>query len=320
MYKLVNLLNHSFAYRYLAYLMHKWMCLNNPVKEINRFFKPNFGRLVDLENPKNLVEKIYWMELNGDLNEWSIMADKYRMREYVKSRGCECYLPNIYDVWHSTKDITTNRWDNLPSQFVIKANNGCGTVMIISDKSKVNLKKIRRKLNHWMAIPYGYSGCQLHYTSIKPCIIAEELLVQDTELDVLSPNSMVDYKVWCFNGKPESVLVTYNRTQGKHFIDLYDTNWNRIDFQLREHDNVHIDKTKVFPRPDCLDELLRVAAILSDGHPQIRVDFYIVDKRPVLGELTLSAGIGSYTPAYYDYLGSLTDLSLMKINPNKNKH
>ena len=306
-------LNKLFLYRYCVNFVHKRTVLKNPELEINRIFVPVFGRKADLKNPRNLVEKIYWMQINGDLSEWTLLADKFRMREYVKSRGCENYLPVLYNVWHSLDDLTKDSWEKLPMQFVIKANNGCGTVKVILDKTKVNFFKLKWTLRQWLAIPYGYNGFQPHYLAIQPCIIAEELLKQDSSLSLLSPNSMVDFKVWSFNGKPECILVTYNRHNNYHNIDLYDTQWKRLEFMLKKHSSVNISKEIVFPRPDCLDEMLSVASKLSLGHPQMRVDFYIVNGKPVLGELTMASGVGSYTSEFYDYLGDLTDISLMKL-------
>lgn len=310
---ILNLLNKSFLYRYCAYLIHKRACLKDPIGEINRIYEPVFGRKVNLSNPQNLVEKIFWMEMYGDLSNWTLMADKYRMREYVTLRGCGQYLPKLYAVWHSLKSFSKQSWEELPSQFVIKANNGCGTVKIIKDKKQTNFWKLKKTLYEWLAIPYGYSGYQRHYLAIPPCIIAEELLKQDDTLNKLSPTSMVDFKIWSFNGEPYCILVTYNRQNGRHSIDLYDTQWVRINSNLRSHSSVTIADGDVFPKPSCLAEMLNIAAILSKGHPQMRVDFYIVNGKPVLGELTMASGVGSYSNEFYETLGSLTDISLMKL-------
>lgn len=310
---ILNYLNSFFLYRYCAYLIHKRACTKDPLGEINRIYVPIFGRKINLSNPQNLVEKIFWMEMYCDLSEWTLMADKYRMREYVKSRDCEKYLPKLYAVWHSLKSFTKDNWAALPSQFVLKANNGCGTVKIIKNKQLIKFWKLKMTLYEWLAIPYGYSGYQRHYLDIPPCIIAEELLKQDVVLDRISPTSIVDFKVWSFNGTPHCILVTYNRDNGHHSIDLYDTKWQRINSNLRSHSSVTIASGVLFPKPACLDEMLSVASILSVGHPQMRVDFYIVNDRPVIGELTMASGVGSYSNEFYEHLGELTDLSLMKL-------
>lgn len=302
-------LNKSYLYRKLAYLYQKISVGINPKAEINRNYVLRFGQKPDLEHPHNLIEKIYWMQLHCDTSIWSLCADKYRMREYVKSRGFERYLPKLYGVWEDPSNII---WDDLPNQFVIKTNNGCASVIIVDDKLTLDKRNAQKQLKQWLAIPYGYRGYQPHYLSIKPCIIAEELLIQDRELTLLS-KSMVDFKVWCFNGKPESIFVAYNRNKNLLNVDLYDTNWNRLRHCLRNHGIDKVNDDVVFSKPECLEEMLMIASKLSMGHPQMRVDFYIVNAKPVIGELTMATGYGYFTEDYYNHLGDLTDISLMRI-------
>ena len=177
---------------------------------MNRYYRQVFGKDANFENPVNLIEKIYWLQLNSDTTLWSKCADKYAMRDYVKACGYENYLPISYGHWSKAKDID---FRSFPKEFVLKTNNGCGTVLIVRDKDSLDEKSTRIRLNRWLKIPYGWSGAQLHYTRIKPCIIAEELLKQDEVQRSFSPESMVDYKVWCINGAPESVLIVYGRNR-----------------------------------------------------------------------------------------------------------
>ena len=307
--KVIRTLNRFFVYRYIAYLVHRHSCLKNPVSEINRVFYSVYGRTPDLEKPRHLIEKIAWMELYCDVSEWTLCADKYRMRDYVNARKCGQYLPKLYGVWNSPKNIV---WSSLPKQFVLKANNGCGTVLVVKDKENYSERNIKRLLKKWLAIPYGYRGYQRHYLNISPCIIAEELLLQDKELDKLSPQSIVDFKVWCFDGNVESILVTYDRTPSGLYCDLYDAEWNRLANYLQETDHIHMRPEVVFPRPACLEEMKTIASVLSKGHPQMRVDFYIVNGKPVIGELTMATGYGYFTDDYYYHMGELVDLSRMR--------
>lgn len=303
-----QLLNQSYRYRRIAYLVQKISVSVNPKYEINRNYVARFGKKPDLDHPRNLIEKIYWMQLHCDTSEWTVCADKYRMRNFIEDKGFADNLPTLYGMWEDPCDIN---WGDLPQQFVIKANNGCGTVLVVKDKSKYNERKIKKLLKNWISIPYGYRGFQPHYLRIKPCIIAEELLIQDKELDELSA-SMVDFKVWCFNGKAESIFVAYNRTNKSLGIDLYDTQWQRLPQYIRSHGIEIVDFNKEIPKPPCLDEMLYIAQKVSEGMPQVRVDFYVIDGKPVIGELTMASGYGYFTEEYYNLLGDLTDLSLMK--------
>lgn len=262
----------------------------------------------NLDNPKTLIEKITWMELYTDTSLWTLCADKYRVREYIAQCGLSEYLPQLYGHWENPDTID---FGQLPNQFVLKANNGCGTVLVVKDKSTLDEKKVKNTLKKWVSRPFGYMGAQSHYLSIEPCIIAEELLHQEPSHAVFSPHSLVDFKVWCINGMPESVLVTYNRHRGRHDLDLYDLSWQRKKDYINFNGSFGYSE-KPLPKPKSLDKMLEMAKILSKDFPEMRVDFYEVDGQPVIGELTLSAGYGNLTREYYEYLGSKINLSKIK--------
>ena len=298
----------SFLRQFITDYIKKAIVSINPKWEINRCYSKVFnGKRPNLDNPKNLIEKIYWMELNCDTSLWTKCADKYRMREYVEECGYGEYLPKLYAKWDKAEEID---FTDLPKEFVLKANDGCGTVYVVKDKSKEDIKRVRKMVKQWMRLPhFGYMNAQLHYLPIKSCIIAEELLHQGEELDRLSPNSMVDFKFWSFAGDVESCLITYNRTSNSHNVALYDKEWNDISHHVTKRGNY--DKTKKFSKPVCFDEMTEIASVLSRTFPEMRVDFYITDKnKPVIGELTLSAGYGTLSEEYYEYLGNKVDTKM----------
>ena len=50
--------------------------------------------------------------------------------------------------------------------------------------------------------------------------------------------------------------------------------------------------------------MLEIASKLAEPFPEVRVDFYIVNDKPVIGELTFTTGYGYFTDEYYELLGS----------------
>lgn len=304
----------SFFYQFTTDYIKKILVTINPKWEINRCYSKVFkGKKPNLDDPKNLIEKIYWMELNCDTSLWTKCADKYRMREYIEECGYGDYLPKLYAKWDKAEEID---FTNLPKEFVLKANDGCGTVYVVKDKEKEDINEIRKMVKQWMRLPhFGYMNAQLHYLPIKSCIIAEELLHQDNYLNTMSPNSMVDFKLWSFAGNVESCLITYNRSNNSHNVALYDKDWNDISHYVTARG--HYDKSKKFLKPVCFDEMKKIASDLSKPFPEVRVDFYVIENKPIIGELTLSAGYGTLTEEYYEYLGSKTDLSMCQKKHSK---
>ena len=114
----------------------EWANHHFPVLICKMRFRRVFGRRIDLKNPKDINEKILWLSLFSDTREWSRMADKYAVRSYVEELGLGDYLVKIYGHWDKAEDIN---WETLPQQFVLKSNNGSGTVKIVTDKSKLNI-------------------------------------------------------------------------------------------------------------------------------------------------------------------------------------
>ncbi len=308
MSSLKNKIANTAAYQWLAIYIQRFLTSINPKIEIYRNYKAHFHHKPNLDNPRDLIEKIYWMQLHSDTRSWTMLADKYRMREYCEKKGFGEYLPKVYGVWTKVDDI---EWDKLPQRFVMKLNNGCGTVWIINDKDEYDIEGLKKKIKKVIKMPYGYRGFQPHYLGIKPLIFAEEFLEESEDQKLFSPNSIVDYKVWCFNGKVESCYVAYNRSKSRLTVDLYDSEWTRIIKSLQNFKKDRFDPNVTVPRPSSWELMKHIASILSERQPQMRVDFYEINGRPIIGELTMATGFGYFTEAYYQHLGDLTDVTLL---------
>ena len=238
------------------------------------------GKKLDLENPQTLEEKNIWLALNTDTTMWSVLSDKYAVRDYVKGCGLSHILNDLYAKWDRVDDIDIS---TLPNEFVIKANNSCATVIIVRDKNTLDIKETKKKIRKWFTgIPYGYIGYNGHYLRIKPCIIAEKLL-HDSNSEVLP----IDYKFFCTYGKVFMCEVMQGRTEGTHSLraTLYDENWSVI------YDNNKVSKGTLIKKPVSYDCMVDYCYKLAKDFPFVRVDFYEIDGKPIFGELTFTPGI-----------------------------
>lgn len=299
----------TFWFRYIREYIRRTQCRINPVKEVDRCYYSVFHKHWDSKNPKDLIEKTYWLEINTDTSLWTLCADKYRVREYIEELDLLDYMPKLYGHWDRIKDID---YDALPNSFVLKSNNGCATVKVVKDKSLLDIKKLKRELWKWLIMPFGADNAQLHYWPIKPCIIAEELLPNDYEK--ISPNSLVDFKVWCINGIPQFVLITYNRVDSHVNVQCFDTEWNpRPEYLVNNVSHIIYNQNdELIPKPACLDEMLSLAKKISAPFPEVRVDFYVVNNKPVIGELTFTTAYGYFSREVYEWLGGMIDLNKYK--------
>lgn len=76
------------------------------VARLKFFYK--LHRWPDFKHPKDLNEKINWMKFYGDTSQWPMLAEKYRVREYVKACGLEDSLIPLIGKWDTVEKID---WD-----------------------------------------------------------------------------------------------------------------------------------------------------------------------------------------------------------------
>jgi len=261
--------------------------------------------LLDWKNPKLLDEKINWLKFNGDTSQWAELADKYRVRKFVEKRGLGDMLVPLIGKWDRAEDIN---WDQLPNQFVMKTNHGSGDALICRDKQSLDTAYWTIEFARLLASKFGRSMGEPHYDKIVPCIVAEQLL--DNNKQQMKSTSLIDYKIWSFDGKPTYIWVCFNRTKESCMVGIYDLDWNfHPEYSVSVPHYVLADKP--IPRPHCLEQMLDAASRLSKGFPEVRVDFYEVDGKPYFGEMTFTSVAGfnySYSPEFQRILGDLIQL------------
>ena len=247
------------------------------------------GKKLSYNSPKDINEKLMWLTRYWRYPLKTKCADKFLMREYVLDCGLAELLVPLLGVYEESKDID---FGQLPNQFVLKCNHGCGYNIIVTDKSAIDIKSICEHLDTWLATDYSAVAQEIHYKDIPRRIICEELL---------SETAPVEYQCWCVNGEVDSLLVCRKSFTGEYDAWSYSTRWEHLC--ERKHETV--DSTA--PEPKHLDKMLRYATILAKPFPFVRVDFYDVNNRLYLAELTFSpAGniLSSYKEEFISRLGN----------------
>ena len=245
---------------------------------LKMLYYAKFHKKLNLFHPKTFNEKLQWLKINDRRNIYTVMVDKYEMKKYVEKIIGKEYCIKTLGIYNNFDEIDFNK---LPDQFVIKCTHDSGSLFIVKDKNKFNKKEAKIKINKGLRNNGFNYAREWSYKNVKPRIIVEEFMVDESGLE------LKDYKVFCFNGKAEYVEVDFNRFI-EHKLNPYDFNWKPLNFC----DKSKNDYSAKIHKPKKLKEMKEIAEKLSKNIDFLRVDFYSIDDKIYVGELTLYPGAG----------------------------
>ena len=283
-------------------------------------YRFRIGRWPNFRTPKTFTEKQQWLKLYYRLPMLSDIVDKVKFKDWARAKiGDEYIIPTI-GVWDSPEEI---EFDKLPPTFVLKCNHSSGYHYIHSNPdSPVDKKKIIDTLNKRFNIRWDKNSGEWPYKHVERKVIAENFLSD------LSRAELPDYKFFCFNGEPRFVQM-FSWHDGHSVFDadnkpleynaMYDMNWNKMPFITGYPYNNEVD----FVKPKNFDKMVELAKKLSEGFPYVKVDFYNINGKIYVGELTFYpyGGFGYILPDdEWDYkLGEMVKLPSKKVRERKSK-
>ena len=145
---------------------------------LKRKFRVTMGRELDLKNPKTFNEKLQWLKLYDRRPEYTVLVDKYLVREYIAKELGEEYLIPLVGAWNSPDEID---FDALPDKFVLKCNHNSGVGMYIcKDKSKMDVEAVKAELRRGLAQDYYLTGREWPYKDVPRKIICEQYITEST--------------------------------------------------------------------------------------------------------------------------------------------
>ena len=226
---------------------------------------------LDLNNPKTFNEKLQWLKLYDRNPLYTLLVDKYRVKQWVANKiGSEHVIPTLA-VYQSADEIDIEK---LPDKFVLKCNHDSGSVIICKDKASFDFEKAKRKLEKCLSIDTSGQFGEWAYRNVPRCIIAEQYMEEEGEEDLM------DYKWFCFDGVPR--IMYMSRDHAEHATtDFFDMDYQHLPIRMQA------PPSKILPtKPKEFENMKQLAAMLSAGIPQVRVDFYVINKRIYFGEMT----------------------------------
>lgn len=256
-----------------------------------RVFLEKMGYKLDLKNPRSFSEHIVWKKIYDRNPILPMLADKFRVREYVKrilgKEAEDILIPLLF----STVNPETIPFDKLSGEYIIKSNHNSGPHFIVQKGEIPNKKMIVEGLKKQLKYDYGILKHEWAYKKIKKKMVVIERLLRDEGGQLPK-----DYKLHMIKGECAFIQVDFDR-----FIDhsrtLYDEDWNFLPVTLK------FKQGRDEPRPKNLEKMLYIARRLSEYFDYIRIDLYSIGSRVYLGEMTHYPGSGMerFTPESYDF-------------------
>ena len=256
---------------------------------VKAYFRLKVKRKLNLKRPETLNEKLQWMKFNYRKPFFSLVSDKYADRKYIQEKVGEQYLIPLIGRYEKFDDIN---FEELPNQFIIKCNHDSGGYYICRDKSKLDIKAAKKKINSHLKKNFYYIGREWQYKNIKPCIVVEKLMLdENNEL----PS---DYKITCFNGKVDNIMVCKDRfSKGGVKFYFFDKKWNFLRYNYGDEE---LPKEFSLKKPQNLEEMIDVAEKLAKDFIYARIDLYEIKGKIYFGEITLSPNSGFDTDITYN--------------------
>lgn len=256
------------------------------------------GKRLNLSNPMTLNEKIQWIKLFDRKNKYIELVDKVSAKIFVqKCIGSQYIIPTI-GVWRNFQEID---FDSLPNKFVLKCTHDSGSCLVCTDKNTFDKKYAERFFKKRLTRQYFWAAREWAYKEIKPQIIAEEYIEDN------STHDLRDYKFYCFGDVVDCVLVCLDRCIGKPKFYFFDKKWNLKRYNIR---GKNAPEDFQITKPENIDKMFQIARDLSveTGTYFVRVDLYNVNGNIYFSELTLypDSGMDRHRLPEIDlYFGSL---------------
>lgn len=295
--KIVGIALHPRKAFFVIGIRGGWRFLNDETY-LSLMYYCKFKKKLNLQMPRAFNEKLQWLKLNYKNPLHTGLVDKYEVKKQVSDMIGEEYIVPTIGVYDSFEDID---FDTLPKAFVLKCTHDSGGLVICRDKEKMDIGRVKKKINQSLKRNYYYVGREWAYKNVKPRIIAEKYMSDEFDgcIEGDEKLGLRDYKFYCFNGTPQFLYVSEgldNHATAK--ISFLTMDWEFAPFQREDFLTF-----KTLPRkPRLFDKMIEIAKTLSQGEPFMRVDLYCINEKIYFSEITFCpcSGFMPLEPEEYD--------------------
>ncbi|MGE0410173.1 MAG: ATP-grasp fold amidoligase family protein [Amphiplicatus sp.] len=224
----------------------------------------------DLKSPRYFNEKL--MALKNSEEARDPLRARVTDKELVKHHVTETLGPgHVAPTLAVLKTAREVDGFDFPLPCVVKPTHSSQEVLHLSDRQPTGQE--RRLLKYWLWKSYFAASREPNYRRLDKKLIVEPVIGK-------AFGEVEDIKVLCFHGRPKLIQVDHGRYR-EHRRDYFDSEGRRLPVTMRKP-----AADLPFPHAGKLAEIVGAAARLSAGFAFIRVDFYVVEGRLLVGELT----------------------------------
>ena len=240
-------------------------------------YDPNF------KQPKTFNEKVTARMIYDRCPFYTTLADKYLVREIVKNRIGEKYLVPMIGIYD---DVDQIKFDELPSQFVLKCTHDSGSANVCLDKNKFDINQAKTRLKQCLGMNMYFRKREWHYKDIVPRIIVENFI--NLYVDQFTQSTITTCRVHCFEGQPKLIEIDIRGSDGVDYSNIYNTSWELQSFTVDGKNNFPMQ----IQMPLNLPKMVELASELCFKYTYSRVDFLLTQDEVYFSEITLTPNAG----------------------------
>jgi hypothetical protein len=270
-------------------------------RTIHRASWVRLRKFPNLRSCRDYNDRIQWLKLFDQREESVCCADKLGVRDYIRRRGGERYLTEVYQVGRTIEEID---FAGLPEAFVLKATHDSGSAVLVRHKRSMDIASARQHFARSLGRVYAQFEGEWAYALVPPRIMVEELIAPE------SPDPPSDYRFHCVNGEVRWVQndIPFQPKMKEVIVDPKGE-------PMGVHFSSHKIYSDVFAKPTQWDEMGELARTLSAGWKYVRVDMFVSGHRIYAGEITLFPYSGFYKGEGQQVLGSMLDFDRSTVEP-----
>jgi hypothetical protein len=257
-------------------------------RELARRYETWHGAPPRLDPPIGFSEHVLHRMLYDRDPRLRLLNDKLRVREIIAERAGAAFVVPLLGAWDSADAVP---WRDLPLPCVVKPSHSSGAVALLRREEDRDPARLAALARHWLATDYFDVSLEWGYRNLPRRVLAEPMLRGPDGGD--PPEA----QVLAFGGRPELIRVMIGPKATPERLDAwFDTDGVRLPLRMKRQPGDHTLARETAHR------LCATAAKLAAGFAHLRVDFYLTDEGPKVGELTpyMLGGSGRFQPAEWD--------------------